>query len=204
MRFLPHQAPGRSALLAVLLVGAALASLASYEWFRQTPNRQAPPGATSESSTANPLTLSVYDEPHPVPAIQFTDGDGRALTLADFKGRTVLLNVWATWCAPCRKEMPSLDHLEKQLGGKDFIVLPVSIDRKGLSAVKPFYEELRLVSLGVYLDSSGSIQGTLAIPGVPTTLLIDRAGREVARKMGAAEWDSPEMTALIRRYLPHQ
>src|SRR5260370_20420809 len=131
MRFLPHQAPGRSALLAVLLVGAALASLASYEWFRQTPNRQAPPGATSESSTANPLTLSVYDEPHPVPAIQFTDGDGRALTLADFKGRTVLLNVWATWCVPCRKEMPSLDHLEKHLRGKDVLLLAVSIDREG-------------------------------------------------------------------------
>jgi thiol-disulfide isomerase/thioredoxin len=189
-------------LSALLLGTALLASLAGYEWFRQPPIQQAPPATIRESQIASAPALSVHAEPRPVPAIRFTDGDGRELTLADFRGRVVLLNIWATWCVPCRKEMPSLDRLEKQLDRKDFIVLPVSIDRKGLSVVKPFYEELGLASLGIYLDTSGSIQGALAVPGIPTTLLIDREGREVARKMGAAEWDSPEMVALIGRYLP--
>jgi thiol-disulfide isomerase/thioredoxin len=176
-----------------------LASLAGYGWFRQPPIQPALPATVSESQAA--VTLSVHDEPRTVPAIQFTDADGRPLTLADFRGRVVLLNIWATWCVPCRKEMPALDRLEGKLGGRDFIVLPLSIDRNGLPAVKPFYQELGLEKLGIYLDPSGRGSRALAIPGVPATILIDREGREAARKMGPAEWDGAEMIALIRRYL---
>ncbi|MGH7090756.1 MAG: TlpA family protein disulfide reductase, partial [Stellaceae bacterium] len=102
---------------------------------------------------------------------------------------------------PCRQEMPALDRLAAKLGGKDFIVLPLSIDRKGAAAVKPFYKKLGLEKLGIYLDPSGRASGALAIPGLPTTLLIDRQGRELGRKVGAADWDGPEMTALVERYL---
>jgi thiol-disulfide isomerase/thioredoxin len=206
MLFLPRQTSRRVALLVVLLAGAALASLTTYRygplWLRQQPTPQTEFGAAREAPTGEPFDLSVHDEPRPVPAIRFTDAEGHALTLADFRGRVVLLNIWATWCVPCRKEMPSLDRLEKQLGGKNFIVLPLSIDRNGAAAVKLFYQELGLASLGIYLDPGGRAQSALAIAGIPATLLIDREGREVARKMGPAEWDSPEMIGLIRRYLP--
>jgi thiol-disulfide isomerase/thioredoxin len=100
---------------------------------------------------------------------------------------------------PCRKEMPTLDRLQARLGGKDFLVMALSIDRKGIEAVRDFYREVGVKNLAVYLDPSGKGSHGLAIPGVPTTLLIDREGREVARKMGEAEWDSAEMVALVER-----
>jgi thiol-disulfide isomerase/thioredoxin len=156
------------------------------------------------AAPANQLELSIFDQPRPVPEIRFQDEQGRELTLADFRGRVVLLNVWATWCVPCRQEMPTLDRLEGRLGGKDFLVMALSIDRKGIEAVRGFYQEVGVKGLAIYLDPSGKGSNGLAIPGVPTTLLIDREGREVARKMGAAEWDGPEMVSLIERMMRGQ
>jgi thiol-disulfide isomerase/thioredoxin len=147
------------------------------------------------------LALKVFHPPRPVPAIRFIDAEGQAQTLQDFRGRVVLLDIWATWCGPCREEMPALDRLEGKLGGADFIVLPVSIDRNGSAAVEPFYRALGIKKLGVYLDPLGRGTSALAIPGLPTTLLIDRDGRLAACKMGGAQWDSPPMTAFIRRFL---
>jgi thiol-disulfide isomerase/thioredoxin len=151
------------------------------------------------SGSANPLTLSVFDQPRPVPEIRFQDDQGHELTLGDFRGRVVLLNLWATWCVPCRKEMPTLDRLQGRLGGKDFVVIALSIDRKGIEAVGGFYNDVGVKKLGIYLDPSGKGSHDLAIPGLPATLLIDREGREVARKLGEAEWDSPEMVSLVER-----
>jgi len=111
----------------------------------------------------------------------------------------VVLNVWATWCVPCRKEMPTLDRLQARLGGKNFLVVALSLDRKGVEAVRGFYQEVGVENLAIYVDPSGQGSHALAIPGVPTTLLIDQEGREVARKMGEAEWDSPEMVSLVER-----
>ncbi len=159
------------------------------------------PGVAPSAPAAAPLELSVFDRPRDVPEIRFKNAEERDLTLADFRGKAVLLNIWATWCVPCRKEMPALDRLQAQLGGDDFVVLPLSIDRTGLPAVRRFYEELGLQKLGIYIDASGAASRALAAPGVPTTLLIDRQGREIARKMGAAEWDGPEMVALIRHQI---
>jgi len=141
------------------------------------------------------------DQPRELPDLGFVDGDGRAASLADFRGRVVLLNLWATWCVPCRREMPALDRLQAKLGGAEFIVVPLSIDRGGLPPVKRFYEELGLQALGVFVDQSGTATGKRGTAGVPTTLLIDREGREIGRLLGAAEWDSPEAITLIRRYL---
>ena len=185
-------ASGAIVLLIGLQDGPALMSAGK-------PAEPGPISAVTPSPATNPLDLSIFDQPREVPEIRFRDAADRALTLADFRGKIVLLNIWATWCVPCRKEMPALDRLQAQLGSDDFLVLPLSIDRAGLPAVKRFYEELGLQKLGIYIDASGAASRVLAAPGVPTTLLIDRDGREVARKMGPAEWDGPEMVGLIRR-----
>ena len=100
-------------------------------------------------------SLVIHDAPQAVPDLSFVDGDGREMSLADFHGRTILLNIWATWCVPCREEMPALDRLQAKLGGPGFEVVPLSIDRDGLPKVKGFYDELGLEAMGIYLDDTG-------------------------------------------------
>jgi thiol-disulfide isomerase/thioredoxin len=194
----------RLTTLAAVAGSAIVLLVLGYEYGRQD---FSPAGAVREPApaveancspdSAKPLELSVFDQPRDLPEIHFADEESHDLTLADFRGRVVLLNVWATWCVPCRKEMPALDRLQGRLGGKDFLVVPLSIDRDGVAPVKRFYQELGLEKLGIYVDPSGKGSRALAIPGVPTTLLIDRQGREAARKMGPAEWDGPEMVSLV-------
>jgi len=182
---------------AVLLLAAGLLL-----WAHGTARLAGDHSQTAASPVAPPsaeFEFASLPSPRPLPALAFTDADGAAKTLADFKGRVVLLNIWATWCVPCRAEMPALDRLQARLAGPDFQVLALSIDRKGIEAVKPFYLEFGLGSLGIYLDQSGSAAHALNTEGVPTTLLIDRDGREVGRKLGPAQWDEPNAIALIRR-----
>ena len=164
----------------------------------ETAVRQPAP-ATGSTGSGNPLELSVFDQPHALPEVRFQDDQGRDLTPGDFRGRVVVLNVWATWCVPCRKEMLTLDRLQARLGGKDFLVVALSLDRKGVEAVRGFYQEVGVENLAVYVDPSGRGSRGLGLPGVPTTLLIDQEGREVARKMGEAEWDGPEVVSLVER-----
>jgi thiol-disulfide isomerase/thioredoxin len=140
-------------------------------------------------------------EPRVLPEVQFQDGSGQVLNLAGFRGKVLLLNVWATWCPPCREEMPSLDRLQAKLGGPEFEVVALSIDLPGLLVVKGFYRELDLRSLRMFSDKSGSVLWLLEVRGLPTTLLIDREGREIGRVIGAAEWDSPEAISLIQQRL---
>lgn len=134
----------------------------------------------------------LYDEPRDLLSPPFVDGAGRNLTLADFRGRIVLLNIWATWCVPCRTEMPTLDALQGKLGGANFHVLPLSIDKAGLGPVRRFYEEIGIRHLDTYLAEDLRAMLAFAVIGLPTTLLIDPAGREIARRVGPAEWDSPD------------
>ena len=189
----------------VLAIGAAVAVIASHLWdgvailSHARPSASVPAPATEQSLQAE-LQFTALPTPRPVPDLAFVDGAGDPRTLADFRGRAVLLNIWATWCVPCRKEMPTLDRLQAELGGSDFDVVALSIDRNGLDAVKPFYRELGLKSLGIYIDPSGKAARELGTLGVPTTLLIDRRSREVARKLGPEEWDSPEIIQRIRQY----
>ena len=110
-----------------------------------------------------------------------------------------MLNLWATWCPPCREEMPALDRLQAQLGGKDFEVLALSIDQNGTDKVRGFFDEIGIKSLQIHIDPSARAGFTLAVPGFPTTLLIDRSGREIGRHTGIAKWDSPEIVAEMRR-----
>lgn len=141
--------------------------------------------------------LRMHASPRPLPEIAFEDGEGKPLTLADFRGRTVLLNVWATWCPPCREEMPSLDRLQKALGGPAFEVVALSIDAGGAPVVQRFYDEIGIRALAIYVDPGMRAASQLATPGVPTTLLIDREGRELGRHAGPAQWDSPEALRVI-------
>jgi thiol-disulfide isomerase/thioredoxin len=143
-----------------------------------------------------------YTEPaRPVPETQFTDAAGDTVTLASFRGQVVLLNFWATWCAPCIREMPALDRLQGDLGGRDFTVLIVSEDRGGAKVAVPFLRKLGLTRLDTYLDPKGALSRAMGLNGLPTTVLIDRDGREVGRVQGAAEWDAPEAKALIRHFM---
>lgn len=153
--------------------------------------------AVAGPALARPL-IRLLDQPRDLLSPPFVDGGGRNLTLADFRGRVVLLNIWATWCVPCREEMPTLDALQARLGGEDFQVLPLSIDRAGLPVVRRFYEEIGLQNLGIYLADSTRAMIALGALGLPTTLLIDRAGRERGRLVGPAQWDSPEVVAQMQ------
>jgi len=139
--------------------------------------------------------------PGPAPEIAFTDMAGAPLSLASFKGKVVLLNYWATWCAPCVEEMPSLERLHARLGGGDFAVLAISVDRQGLEIVQPFVERIGLKQLPIYLDRSGASMRAFTVRGLPTTMLIDRDGREVGRLEGMANWESPAAEALIRHFM---
>lgn len=154
---------------------------------------------TAEST--NRAGLTIWPEPKPVPEVGFVDGEGKPHTLADFKGKVVLLNVWATWCGPCREEMPTLDRLQAQLGGADFQVLALSIDQGGIQVVRDFYREIGIQHLELYIDENAEANRSLNAFGLPVTLLLDRQGREVGRKLGAAEWDSPEVIAYLREII---
>jgi thiol-disulfide isomerase/thioredoxin len=136
-----------------------------------------------------------------VPDLVFKDSTGGEVKLSKWQGRVVLLNLWATWCAPCRKEMPTLNEVQKQLGSKDFEVVALSVDRKGLEASAVFLKETGAGSLGLYVDETTTSLNALQALGLPVTLLIDRKGREIGRLLGPAEWNSREAIALMKAAL---
>lgn len=179
------------AVLVLLAAGAAW-------WTQRTP--WGTPGDRPPLSGAV-ASFVLADRPEPAPEITFSDAAGNTLHLADFKGRVVLLNLWATWCAPCVKEMPALDRLEAKLGGPDFTVLALSIDREGLAKVQPFFEQNRIAALAPYLDQAGRAPALFGARGLPTTILIDRDGTVIGRQEKAAEWDDDGTQTLLRFYL---
>jgi thiol-disulfide isomerase/thioredoxin len=135
--------------------------------------------------------FSFKDPPRPAPQVK----------LSDFKGRVLLVNFWATWCAPCIRELPSLDRLQSDLGDEGLLVLAISQDRGGAAVAGPFLEKLDIRSLGLFLDSKMRLGRALGVRALPWTFLIDREGRVVGELPGYAEWDSHEAIALIRHYL---
>ena len=135
--------------------------------------------------------------PEPLPDLAFTDAMGNPMTMADFKGRTVLINLWATWCAPCRREMPSLDRLQKKLGSDKFEVVALALERGGVPAAEKFFKDAKVENLKLYVDQSTRSGALLRALGMPVTILVDAQGREAGRMTGPAEWDSAEAEALI-------
>jgi thiol-disulfide isomerase/thioredoxin len=147
--------------------------------------------------------LSPVDEPKRVPDLAFQNSDGKPVRLADFRGRVVLLNLWATWCVPCRKEMPSLDALEAKLGGQSFSVVALNLDTGDSAKPRRFLNDIGIKHLAFFQDpSTNSFQELKrygrAIIGLPATLLIDRDGCELATLPGPAEWASDDALALLR------
>ena len=137
-------------------------------------------------------------EAMPAPEVVFADADGRERRLSDFRGKVLVVNFWATWCAPCVKEMPALDALSQRLPAEDFAVLAISIDRGGIAVTRPFLEKLGVAHLGLYVDPAGRAPAAFKAAGLPTTIIIDAEGNVRGRLLGAADWASPEAEALVR------
>jgi len=137
-------------------------------------------------------------DPETLPEIKFQDAEGRERSLAEWRGKVVLLNLWATWCLPCRKEMPALDRLQSTLGSDQFQVVAISVDRTGLPGAKKFLEETKTPNLSVFADPTARLASTLRAAGLPATLLIDKEGREIGRLLGPAEWDGEAAKRLIQ------
>ena len=182
--------------LAIFALVGGLAGLL-WHWSNQSPRiDREPPKFSGEFNQFIPS-----HEVRPAPQTGFAAGDGRAVTLADWWGKVVLVNFWATWCIPCVTEMAALDRLQAALSGEGLSVLALSQDRGGMAIVAPFYAKLGLANLGAYLDPQGSVARDFKVNALPVTIVIDRQGREVGRLLGPADWDSPEAVALLRHYL---
>ena len=210
--------PGRSGLSTAVWV-AALAAVVGFVSVYVTlgrpdnagrPSAQAPPqaerplpaapaGPGSNALSQGQMAAFVFKkQPEPLPEFTFQDATGRERTLADWRGKVVLLNLWATWCLPCRKEMPALDRLQSEMGSDRFEVVAVSVDRSGLQGARKFLDETKVGRLALYADPSARLASTLRAVGLPATLLIDAEGREIGRLLGPAEWDSEDAKRLIR------
>jgi thiol-disulfide isomerase/thioredoxin len=143
--------------------------------------------------------LHLIDPPVQPPPIVFAAADGTPHRLEEFVGHGMVINLWATWCAPCVAEMPALAVLSRALAPQDIAVLPLSSDRAGAKAVRAFFDTHEITGLPVLLDPKGAAANAWGAHGIPTTVIIDRKGMARARLEGAADWSAPEAAALVRR-----
>lgn len=182
----------RLLLAAVALVVGLVALLLS----GKTPTYgQAAPAALN---TGHMAAFVFKPQPLELSSFKFVDANGTERTLKDWQGKTVLLNLWATWCGPCRKEMPDLDKLQAELGSPTFEVVALSVDRAGIAGSQKFLTSIGTRSLALYVDPTAKLAGELKVIGLPATLLIDGQGREVGRLLGPADWSSDDAKALIK------
>jgi peroxiredoxin len=137
---------------------------------------------------------------HPAPVFTFPGLDGKMVSLADYKGKVVFLNIWATWCPPCREEMPSMEKLYRQLKGEDFEILAVSVDASGAEAVGPFMKAHTL-TFPALLDPGGEIQDLYGTTGIPESFIIGREGRIEKVVIGALDWTTPQAVRFFRNLL---
>jgi thiol-disulfide isomerase/thioredoxin len=136
----------------------------------------------------------------PAPAISFVDLAGNTVSLSEFTGKIVLVNLWATWCEPCLREMPSLERVQSQLGNK-IAVIAISEDHGGSKAVEPFIDKLGLKAIKVYLDPKSLLEKAFKVQGLPTSFLIDREGKVLGRVEGAADWDAPKLLEVLKSFM---
>jgi thiol-disulfide isomerase/thioredoxin len=156
-------------------------------------------GASGDSSfkLGEMAAFVMKKPPEPVPDITFQDASGKDVTLASFKGKTILLNLWATWCGPCREEMPALNTLQKELGGAKFEVVALSLDHGGYAASRKFLDDLKATDVKLYADATAKQGMALRLIGMPTSILINKDGMEVGRLAGSAKWDSADAKKLV-------
>jgi thiol-disulfide isomerase/thioredoxin len=178
--------------LAIVAIAAVIAGAAALLLGRGGDKGAAPPlaGTVAHFNLANPRP--------PAPAAAVSDVDGAQVPLSALKGKVVLVNFWATWCAPCLKEMPALDRLQARIGRDDFLVAAVSIDRGGRDAAMPWLEDHGIKNLTLYLDPQSRAALAFRVTELPVSVILDRAGNVVGRMVGPAEWDAPEAEALVR------
>jgi thiol-disulfide isomerase/thioredoxin len=136
----------------------------------------------------------------PAPAISFVDLAGNTASLSEFAGKIVLVNLWATWCEPCLREMPSLERVQSHFGDK-IAVVAISEDHGGRKTVEPFIDKLGLKSVKIYLDPKSAMERAFKVQGLPTSFLIDRGGRVLGQVDGAAEWDAPKLLEVLKSFL---
>ena len=180
----------------LLVLAAAVAVMLGIYWFTGPESKvKIGPVAATEGSMAAFIKSMV---PKDVPVLSFVDGTGAAKDNDVFKGKVTLLNLWATWCAPCRKEMPELAKLQKELGGADFQVVELSEDLKGYEASETFLKMVGAENLTLFADDKAAALDSLAAPGLPVTLLLNRDGKEVGRLLGPAPWAGDEAKATIK------
>jgi thiol-disulfide isomerase/thioredoxin len=186
----------RALTVLLILCGAALLVL-SLRPARIEKIPQAPaPSATGQ----NLGQFTALTAPLPAPALAFTTRDGTQKQLVDFKGKLVLINLWATWCVPCVEEMPALDRLQAQFGDK-LTILAISEDRQGEAVVAPFLEQHAIKHLAIFLDPKSAATSELGAQGLPTSYLVARDGTILGKEEGGARWDSPAMLAKLQPYL---
>ena len=143
------------------------------------------------------LNLVVTDGPMEPPPIAFLDEAGEARSLADYRGTPVAVHFWATWCFPCRAEMPTMDALQRELGD-ELVILPLSLDRGGAELVRNYYNDHDLTTLPIFIDEKMAAGRALRVHGIPATVFFDGEGAEVARVLGDRDWSDPDVVTLVR------
>ncbi|MFC7735391.1 TlpA family protein disulfide reductase [Roseomonas sp. GCM10028921] len=156
-------------------------------------------GPAARPAQAQTIGTLREDGPKPLPAFSLVDPGGEKREIPIFAGKGIVLNLWATWCPPCVEELPALDRLAALLAPEDILVIPASSDRGGRAQVEPFYARTGIKNLGIWLDPVSAAMRALGARGLPTTILIDRGGRERGRLEGAAAWDGEALVADVRR-----
>jgi thiol-disulfide isomerase/thioredoxin len=157
----------------------------------------ADPAALAPLRDGSMQKLVLHGAPRAASQVAFTAPDGTEHRLSDWQGRVVVLNFWATWCAPCRVEMPMLDALQAEFGGPDFAVVPVATGRHAPEGIRRFYEEAGIRELPVYLDLRQGLARDMAVLGLPVTVILDRDGQEIGRLTGEADWHSDSARAIV-------
>ncbi len=208
----------RSALLYTALGAGAILALAAVFWPRPTTEPPAEVAQAVAEAPADPATapgaaavapgkapgdtsalkkLVVHDTPKPAGTSEFTTFEGAPLTLADWQGKWVVVNFWATWCAPCRHEMPALSQLQADRGGADFEVVTIATTRNPPQAMQTFFDEIGVDNLPLHRDQGSTLSREMSVLGLPVTVILNPEGQEVARLTGDADWASPQARTAL-------
>lgn len=183
--------PGKRILAAVLY---AAVTLGANPVFAEGPDYT----SLNDLRRGDMRKLAIPDLPVPASQAAFEDAEGNAVTLAQWRGKTVLVNFWATWCAPCRAEMPSLDALQRELGGTEFQVLTIATGRNPPPAMQKFFAEVGITDLPQLRDPKRALSREMGVFGLPTTVILNADGAEIARMTGDADWHSGDALMFLR------
>ncbi len=178
-------------LAAVLLFASPLGGMAA----------QSLKDMDTRSDGSRILNMVVHDAARSVPEFKFFDAAGNQFSTKDFRDKFIALHFWATWCMPCRAEMPTIDALQELLGGEDFTFVPLSLDRKGAQLVQQYYVDHDLTNIPLYMDERMDAAQVLLVNGIPSTILLNRTGQEIARILGDRDWSAPDAADLMRRLI---